>query len=153
MLFPQMCVCIPSEEFLLASTPQPGSESYSCNSTYANKRLKWAQDRGEGTRECWSQNPVESWSRVHVHHRAPWGKEPENPERDTAWACQWKSQRVLWWVVGCLRKNGLRPYLHVSWVLRKRGRKDHINMYMFPFQPFQHLQSSSITQKAIFINP
>ena len=37
--------------------------------------------------------------------------------------------------------------------VEKEREKGPHHMYMFPFQPFQHLQPRSITQKAIFINP
>lgn len=40
------------------TSPQRGSESYSCYSTSANKGLRGAQDRGEKTREHLSQNLV-----------------------------------------------------------------------------------------------
>lgn len=116
---------------LFASTPQPGSESYYCNSTYANKRLKWAQDRREGTRERWSQNPVESWSRVHVHH---WRTQKEKqsmslPDRG-CWGVGWRalSGRMGW------------DHTFTSWVLRKRGRRDHITC---TYSLFNHFNISS----------
>ena len=120
----------------------PGSESYSYYSTSANKRLKWAQDRREGTRENLSQNLVGSWSRLHVHYRVPWGKKPENPERET------ESMRLpvesmcsgRWWAVS--GRTGWGPYLHFSWVLRKRV-EGTTNTYINTWPLFNNFKISS----------